>query len=286
MTVDADSLSRCSYRLQEGTIELDEYSGNEGPLVIEPDDDVFGWIRRMAPPDWQRGLVVDSHDAAVKTSWLSLLVAIVRTCNVNWLSELDDLVAAENKLVQAATARYLEIAVPETIVCSDAEVARAALGDDVILKPLGVGHYFEGDTPFVIYTTAVDIEGAEMAALSTAPFLVQRRLLARRHLRVVTVLERVWAAGLEAESFPLDWRQEPIAHRSFVSGYIPKEVLEGARRLALELHLGYSSQDWVVCDDGCYVIDVNPGGQWLFLPEPMATEISDAIGAGLAGADA
>ncbi len=47
--------------------------------------------------------------------------------------------------------------------------------------------------------------------------------------------------------------------------------------LVEHLHLGYSSQDWLLCDDGCYVVDINPAGQWLFLPEPIGNSVADAI---------
>lgn len=150
------------------------------------------------------------------------------------------------------------------------------------MKPLGVGHYYEGEDPFVVYATEVDPRGEELQALSTTPFLAQRRLHARRHLRIVTVGDELWAAGVDAEFLPLDWRQEPAAHRSFNPVAIPTEVDRGVRELAHELGLGFSSQDWVVCADACYVVDVNPGGQWLFLPEPVTKEISAAIGAWLA----
>jgi predicted ATP-grasp superfamily ATP-dependent carboligase len=43
------------------------------------------------------------------------------------------------------------------------------------------------------------------------------------------------------------------------------------------LKLGYSSQDWLICEDGCYVVDINPAGQWLFLPEPIASSVAEAI---------
>ncbi len=283
MTVDAGSISGRSFYLHNGIFELGEEGGQDEPLLIRPGEPVFGWIRRLAPPDWLRGLMVDSHDAAVRTAWLSLVLAVLRTCQVRWLTELDALVAAENKLIQHATAARLGICVPESIVCSDAAAARLALGDEIVLKPIGVGHYYEDDVPFVVYTTAVDMEGPELKALATAPFLAQRRLHARRHLRVVTVCDRIWTAGLEAEGVPLDWRQEAAAHRSFLPTTIPSDVELGARELAAELHLGYSSQDWIVCDDGCYVVDVNPGGQWLFLPDPIAIDISKAIAEWLEG---
>jgi hypothetical protein len=277
LLIDAESVTQRGYKLHDGTFSIEKGTAEENPIQLDRDGIARGWIRRLAPPDWQRGLVVDSHDAAVKTAWLSLLVAIIRTCSVDWLTGIDELVAAENKLVQHAKARQLGIPTPETIVCSDANAARAALGDDIVLKPLGTGHFYEGDEPFVIYTAEVSLGGPELDALASVPFIAQRRLQARSHLRVVTVNEQLWAGSIKAEALPIDWRQDPEAHVSFEAIHPPEDVSNGALALAGGLGLGYSSQDWLVCEDGCFVVDVNPAGQWLFLPESISMKVTGAI---------
>jgi hypothetical protein len=48
--------------------------------------------------------------------------------------------------------------------------------------------------------------------------------------------------------------------------------------------VAYSSQDWI--DDGApepAFIDLNPAGQWLFLPESIAGAVTEAIAAHLTG---
>jgi hypothetical protein len=52
-------------------------------------------------------------------------------------------------------------------------------------------------------------------------------------------------------------------------------------RLAQSARVGYSSQDWIVEGGEAYFIDLNPAGQWLFLPEPVASEVSGEIAAWL-----
>jgi len=116
MVFDAGSLEGRSFNLGSGSFELGPAIETDEALVLRPDISARGWIRRLAPPDWQRGLVVDSHDAAVKTAWLSLVVGVIRTCRVQWLTDIDALVSAENKLVQYAAAARLGLLVPETIV--------------------------------------------------------------------------------------------------------------------------------------------------------------------------
>ena len=278
MAFDAVTLSKQVFVMRPGVFEF-------GGLSLSSDWPLRGWLRRLAPPDWQRGLVLESHDAVVKASWLSLLVSLTKGCGIEWLTELDAMQNAENKLVQAIAATELGIATPHTIVTNDPEELKKAFPEEFIVKPLGPGHYYEKDEARVVYTTALRHNAPELATLGTAPFLAQRKLEARRHLRVVTVRENVWAASIEAHDWPLDWREATEAHTAFVPFEPPSEVAVGAVALAERLDLGYSSQDWLVCDDGCYVIDINPAGQWLFLPEPIASSVAAAIAGWLTGRD-
>jgi glutathione synthase/RimK-type ligase-like ATP-grasp enzyme len=270
LILDAATLSNANFTLQIGALRV-------GALELSDTGPVPGWLRRLSPPDWQRGVSLESHESAVKAAWLALIVAITRTCGVSWLTELDALVAAENKITQMTVARQLGVPVPETIVTNDTNALAAAFPDGFVIKPLGPGHFYQGDKALVVYASVLRPDSPELAALGAAPFLVQRRLRALQHLRVVTVRDQVWAAALDADNWPLDWREASAAHKSFEPAVPPVEVAHGAAALTTSLKLGYSSQDWLVCRDGCYVVDINPAGQWLFLPEPIATSVSQAI---------
>jgi glutathione synthase/RimK-type ligase-like ATP-grasp enzyme len=267
---DAATLPDERFTLRSGVMQL-------GDLRLSVEVPARGWLRRLAPPDWQHGVVLESHGAAVKTSWLALLVSVTRTCGVRWLTELDALVSAENKIVQCAAATALGIATPETIVTNDPAELREALPEEFVVKPLGPGHFYEGDEALVVYSTVLRKDSPELEVLGAAPFIAQRKLQARRHLRVVTVRDQVWVASIEAADWPLDWREAAGAHSAFALTEPPSEVAKGSLALAGQLKLGYSSQDWLLCEDGCYVIDVNPAGQWLFLPEPIAGSVAAAI---------
>lgn len=115
--------------------------------------------------------------------------------------------------------------------------------------------------------------------------LAQERIYARRHFRVVTVADRVWACELEAEGLPVDWRSVESSHGAFLSVSRPDErLLDGARSMSRALGLGYSSQDWVMSGPGKYVmLDVNPGGQWLFLPSEVSELVTQAVAGWLRG---
>ena len=112
--------------------------------------------------------------------------------------------------------------------------------------------------------------------LRGAPFIVQERLTVVRHLRVVTVCEQAWTFEFSAPELPLDWRENLTAHSSWKYTTLPK-IERRAVDLSTAMAIRYSSQDWIETTGGTYFIDLNPGGQWLFLPDPQATQISVTI---------
>ncbi|MEH0827297.1 MULTISPECIES: ATP-grasp domain-containing protein [unclassified Micromonospora] len=237
-----------------------------------------GWARRLAPAGWDHGVTLGSHAAAILSSRLALLAAILRDPNLTWLTSVDALFAAENKLVQYRAALAAALRVPPTLVSGSANDLRDELGDRFVLKPLGPSHFQDEEgrqkVVYVREVRAADLAGAD---LLDAPFLAQKIVSASLHLRVVTVRDRAWVAELDAVGVPLDWREHRRAHRDFTASNRWPEVEQAAVRLAAALHVGYSSQDWVVDADGPVFLDLNPGGQWLFLPEPVATSVAQAI---------
>jgi hypothetical protein len=157
------------------------------------------------------------------------------------------------------------------------------LGDRVVVKPLGPADYVDDkEQPRVVFAGSLDRADPRLADLSSAPFLLQTVIHAAQHLRVVVVNDRTWACGIEAADRPLDWRAQDEAHGAFETLVGFDEIRAQARALCAQLRIGYASQDWIIDSDGvAWFLDLNPGGQWLFLPEPTASEISAKMAAWL-----
>jgi hypothetical protein len=144
-------------------------------------------------------------------------------------------------------------------------------------KPLGPGHFRTDQGEWrTVFTETFDPNGNDGRLLAGPPFIVQRRAAALSHKRVVTVADRSWVFTLDGKDLPIDWREEARAHRQWkpeTNDQLGHDALLLAQRLAV----GYSSQDWIETANGLEFIDLNPAGQWLFLPDPGAAEISNAI---------
>lgn len=233
-----------------------------------------GWLRRLAGPEWVEPLGGGDLDGAVRQSAVSALATFLRDDRTRWLTTLDQVAAAENKPWQYRRAAPV-CPVPTWLITTD----RTQLSSDGtwVAKPLGPGHFFDDDAAPVIVPTQVVTE-ASLDAVAGAPFLFQRRVDAAAHARVVTVGDVVFSATLPAAGLPDDWRLSPAAHEGFVDEPVPGQVHEQAVAVAQACQVGYSSQDWILDVDGVWwFVDLNPAGQWLFLPPGPAGGVTAAL---------
>jgi hypothetical protein len=273
IVMNAASLAAGSYRLDGETLDVTA-GGASRRLELEG---TAAWVRRLAPPRWRQGIASASRAAAERSAWIALIVGLCSDPRLRHLTAYPDLVAAENKLRQHAHATLLGIRTPATAAVSDVKQLPIQLGDPVVVKPLGVGHFIgEGGDGMVVWAQSMQRSDPRLAALRGAPFLVQEQIEARQHLRIVTVFDQAWTAGLDAEGLPIDWRRDEQAHHSFEPVARP-EIERAALSLAAAMNLGYSSQDWIETVTGAVFVDLNPAGQWLFLPHAVSDAVSAAI---------
>lgn len=270
VVIDAPSLARSPYSLIDLKLTI------QG-TTIDLGDGGAGWLRRYAPSMWGAGLVEGSLDAARKRSLLTLVGSITRLGARRWLTTLECMLRAEDRLVQLEIAARAGHAVPRSIVTSDASIARAALGDHFVVKPMTIGYFNTDDGPRAVFATILHADELDSLDFADAPFVAQETIHARHHLRVVTVSDRAWVTSIDACGRPLDWRRQESAHSSWTPTPDP-EAAASALSMARAFGIGYSSQDWIRDELGRLVfLDLNPGGQWMFLPQEVSDEITTAI---------
>ncbi|QOV33241.1 hypothetical protein IM697_23645 [Streptomyces ferrugineus] len=283
VTVDAASLPNTLRDLNPQHSTLLDRTGE--PVHMSAQHPARGWIRRLAPAGWDTGAVLGGHAAARLAARTALLAALLRDDRLTWLCPVDALFAAENKIVQYRAARTTGLRTPKTAISASPAVLADALGEPFVVKPLGPGN-FTGDDGHERVVPAQAVTAADLAGtdLLDAPFLAQECLTARTHLRIVTVAGRAWAAELDADGLPLDWRQSTSAHHAFRPTSRWRDTEQAALDLADRLGTGFTCQDWVVDEAGPAFLDLNPGGQWLFLPDSMTAQIADCLAGWLKGA--
>lgn len=227
----------------------------------------------------------DLGDAEVQ-AWTDLVEGIASDPRVNWLSSLSALRFADNKINQLRIAVKCGVPCPKTLIPAKASDIAAGLGEEAVVKPLGPGILHAGDSGTrVFYTTKMRVRELDDKLLARAPVIAQEPIDADLHLRVVTVQDRIWCAGLDARGLPLDWREaSPKLRRAWHEMDVPADVREGALALVRSADLGFSSQDWLVEGDRRVFIDLNPNGGWLFLPSSVSNAVNGALVEFLLGA--
>ncbi|HEY3546150.1 MAG TPA: hypothetical protein VGK17_08670 [Propionicimonas sp.] len=275
VVVDADSIRRTLDWWDADGWVLRDTTGS--PSRISEHSTTRGWIRRYGPPDWDHGVRIGSHAAAVLAARLTLLGALMRDSRVDWLTTSEHLAAAENKIVQQDAAHSLGIRTPATVIGASLSRVASTVGDPFVAKPLAVASFETDGQTRVAYAEAVAAANLAGVDILEAPFLFQELIKAETHLRVVTVADRALVCAQSAVGLPVDWRRADLAHESFAASYEHDDIAQRAVALAHAMDVGYSSQDWVVQDGEAYFLDLNPAGQWAFLPDEISNTVSRSI---------
>lgn len=223
-----------------------------------------GYWRRPSQPDASAYRV--EFQRFVETECRDAFDGAIKHANIRWLSDPEDVERAELKLIQLRTAEQLGIPIPPTLVTNSANqaVRFAKEHQDVVVKPTRYGLVSTAESrPLVAWTAVANT--TDLAKLSGAPVIVQAKVPAWAHVRIVTVSMRAFVSELRCTQ--LDWRSSIDNHRQFVRVENPEVgLVSSAMSLCREMHLGYSSQDWIIDLDGkAWFLDLNPSGQWLFV---------------------
>lgn len=269
--VDASSLPAKRVTITGNEVHVDG-------LTVSPQ---AGWLRRLAPAGWTESMNDRGLEAAARSAAVSALAALARDERFDWLTPLDRLGGAENKPYQYRLAAAAGVPVPEWIVTTDPESVPTS--GDWISKPLGPGSFIDEEgTGYVVPTTAVNL--GDPQTIARVPFILQRRVKARVHARIITVGPHAWSATLRADDLPMDWRMAPSAHYGFTDKPVPDDVSQHALAITSATEVRYSAQDWIQGADGrWWFVDLNPAGQWLFLPATVAEPATLAIARHLEG---
>lgn len=158
---------------------------NEAFEIVVEDEWVAprrGWLRRLSPAGHHHGVQLGSRDAAEAAARLALIASLTEA-GLKWLSDYWTVLRAENKMIQYAVAGRLGIPVPAAAVASDISSVDEEIGNPVVVKPLGPGDYLVDGQAFAVHSRVARRGDDSLAGLSLAPFIVQRRVDALRHLR-------------------------------------------------------------------------------------------------------
>lgn len=250
MSLDLLRQTRMEWRLGEGL----RLSTRGHSLLVDSQTAV--WWRR---PGWvQASELTEEEQELIEAEGLALFVGLLLAQRLRWVDHPWDIELAESKLHQLQTATELGFHVPASLVTNDPVVAKNFLEEGpIVAKPVSSGR---GLAPYADTVTKDQLD-----LVASAPVLLQRRVMALSDLRVVTIGTEafVWSRP-RASNEAVDWRVDDPEGSQFRQ--VSRRGLgRQAVRLAEQLRLTFSVQDWLEGADVAYFLEVNPQGNWLFL---------------------
>lgn len=203
-----------------------------------------------------------------------------------WVNHPHRNAVADYKPCALATAVRCGLSVPRTLITNSPDAARAFIrtlpGQVAAYKPLGASAPRGADgTVEAVWTSPVAANEITPDVARTA-HLFQEWITKAFEVRLTVVGEGMFAAEVHAgsEASRLDFRRDYEALTYRVCP-VPELVARGVRALMSAFHLRYAALDFLVNPDGAWhLVDLNPNGQWGFVPElrdPIASALVDLL---------
>jgi hypothetical protein len=242
------------------------------------DDVGAAWFRRHRNPETPEGWPEDLRRYVRIQANAALLDLWAAISPHKWVNAPGRERVAERKLLQLVQAAQVGLDVPHTLVTTSAEDLSGFLetrGPRLAAKCLDVrGVYFDGEFRFP--TTRVLTGMPPPPTVRASPTVFQPFVEKVADVRAVIIGATVHAAALDVGRNPeatydfreaLDGTWEPHS--------LPPRTAEALVALNQSFGLGFASADLLLDDAGTYwFIDLNPGGQWLWLEQQAGLPLS------------
>jgi glutathione synthase/RimK-type ligase-like ATP-grasp enzyme len=204
--------------------------------------------------------------------------------NALWINRPARDAVAIHKPYQLALAQTLGLDIPETVMTSDPDEARAfwrACEGDVIYKQFIALPQAWAETRRLgeAETKVAD------AAIRLAPVIFQRHVAAVADLRVTIIGDEIFAAAVDVRDLAYDVDVRMNIVQNYVAHDLPDDVADKLRAMMRRLGLVYGAIDLRLTADGRYVfLEINPAGQFLYVEQstgqPITATLADRLAAG------
>ncbi|MEU3602666.1 ATP-grasp ribosomal peptide maturase [Streptomyces sp. NPDC006798] len=244
------------------------------------------YYRRPSPNRLDPGLSAEDAQWA-RAEARAGLGGVLTSIPGTWINHPHDNAIADCQPVALATAARSGLAVLPALITNDPGEARAFVaglpGGRAAYKPLGnTGPSTRDGQQYALWTTPVTADQVTPEVQLTA-HLFQAWVDKEYEVRLTAVGDRLFAARIHAGSpeSRIDFRRDYDALTYTACDDIPHDVRTGVRKLMAAFRLRYAAMDFLVDQTGAwYLIDVNPGGQYGFIPDlrdPITSAIADVL---------
>ncbi|MET0838398.1 MAG: MvdC/MvdD family ATP grasp protein [Marmoricola sp.] len=240
-----------------------------------------GWWRRALPPGPDPRVADPAQAAWAANETFEATSGFWDAVPITWVSPRRAIETAMMKTWQLPAARAAGLEVPDTLVTSDPDEARA------FVDRVGLGRVIcKAFSATLENWRETRVVGPEEYALldqvSVAPVIFQELVPAEVDLRITVVGEEFFPAAIHSQEldYPLDFRLflETGPGVRMSPAELPRSVEDGLLRLLKSAGLRYGAIDMRRTPEGRHVfLEVNPAGQWRFVEEVTGQPITAAM---------
>lgn len=202
--------------------------------------------------------------------------------NAYWISDIDAIRRAENKIYQQLLAKEIGFSIPDGIITNHPDSFLSFLKgrkEGCIIKPIYSGQIGWPEMQDVVFTSKLESE-PQSQQIELCPSYIQERIDKQYDVRVTVVGAEIFAVRIDSQSNQetmIDWRvgENILPHQAVK---LPDTIQAQCRELLRRLNLQFGAIDFVETTEGEYIfLEINPNGQWAWIETQTGLPISDTI---------
>jgi hypothetical protein len=207
-------------------------------------------------------------DQLARSQWSAFLRSMMVFEGARWMNHPADIYKAETKPLQLMVAAQCGFAIPETVVGNDVEEVRRRFPADVVIKSIDTVYLREDTDALFAYTNILHSSGLSDANFYQAPVIAQAVISPKSDIRVTVVGTSAFAYKIlvNGKAATGDWRlhrREQIQYEPLI---LDPDIEERCIEFCSKLKLPFGALDLIDTDGEIVFIEVNPTGEWAWLP--------------------
>lgn len=199
-----------------------------------------------------------------------------------WISDVQAIREAENKIYQLEVAKALGFSIPKSLISNSYETSKEFYSqqEKCIVKPIKTGLIDDPAGEKLIFTSSLSNFPEELKQIESCPHFFQNEIIKKADLRLTMVGDVPFCAMIhsqEDDDTKTDWRKgEMILKHS--KHIMPDEIVKKCVALLKKLNLRFGAIDFILDNNSEYhFLEINPNGQWAWIEKQTGFDISNQL---------
>ena len=216
---------------------------------------------------------VGFEDALASAQWNAFIRGLTVFDEARWMNHPVCTYAAESKLFQLRAAGAVGFDVPMSLATNDAAEVQRTFDGLIAMKSVDTAYVKDGDEAIFAYTQLLPASDLSDENVSAMPIMAQQALHPKADFRVTVVADKLFAYKILVDGLPArgDWRLNSRAAITYEHTVLDEHTATRCIALCARLKLPYGAIDLAVSGGRMWFIEVNPTGEWAWLPDAADT---------------